>query len=86
MAKFPDSPSFTGAFAPVRVEADIEDLAVDGDVPADIDGAFYRVQPDPKFPPRLGDDIAFNGDGMISMFRFHGGRVDLTQRWCRTDK
>ena len=86
MAKFPDSPSFTGAFAPIRIEADIEDLTVDGDIPADLDGAFYRVQPDPKFPPRLGDDIAFNGDGMISMFRFRQGRVDLKQRWCQTDK
>jgi carotenoid cleavage dioxygenase-like enzyme len=86
MAKFPNTPSFTGPFAPVRVEADVEDLDVEGDIPADIDGAFYRVQPDPKFPPRLGDDIAFNGDGMISMFRFRGGRVDLKQRWCRTDK
>ena len=86
MAKFPNSPSFTGPFAPVRVEADVDDLMVEGEVPADIDGAFYRVQPDPKYPPRLGDDIAFNGDGMISMFRFKGGKVDFKQRWCQTDK
>ena len=86
MAKFPNSPSYTGAFAPVRVEADVGDLEIEGDVPADLDGAFYRVQPDPKFPPLLGDDIAFNGDGMISMFRFRNGRVDFKQRWCHTDK
>ncbi len=86
MAKFPNSPSFSGPFAPIRIEADVEDLEVEGDIPVDIDGAFFRVQPDPKFPPRLGDDIAFNGDGMISQFRFRNGRVDLKQRWCRTDK
>jgi carotenoid cleavage dioxygenase len=86
MAKFPNSPSFTGPFEPVRVEADVEDLMVEGEIPDDIDGAFYRVQPDPKYPPRLGDDIAFNGDGMIGMFRFKNGRVDLKQRWCQTDK
>jgi carotenoid cleavage dioxygenase-like enzyme len=86
MAKFPNSPSFTGPFAPIRIEADVEDLMVEGDVPEDLDGAFYRVQPDPKFPPRLGDDIAFNGDGMIAMFRFRNGRVDLKQRWVQTDK
>ena len=86
MAKFPDSPSFTGPFTPVRVECDVADLDVEGDIPADLDGAFYRVQPDPAHPPLLGDDIAFNGDGMISMFRFKGGKVDLKQRYCQTDK
>ncbi|HEY1961413.1 MAG TPA: carotenoid oxygenase family protein [Rhizomicrobium sp.] len=86
MAKFPNSPSYTGPFAPIRIEADIEDLEIEGEVPEDLDGAFYRVQPDPKFPPLLGDDIAFNGDGMITMFRFRNGRVDLKQRWVHTDK
>ena len=28
-----------------------------------MNGAFKRVQPDPQFPPRLGDDISFSGDG-----------------------
>ena len=45
-----------------------------------------RVQPDPQFPPRLGDDIAFNGDGMISRFHFHDGQCDFKQRWAQTDK
>ena len=44
------------------------------------------MQPDPQLPPRLGDDISFNGDGMISMFRFKNGRVDFKQRCARTDK
>jgi carotenoid cleavage dioxygenase len=86
MSTFPNSPSFTGPFTPVRVEADVEDLDIEGRIPADIDGAFYRVQPDPHYPPLLGDDIAFNGDGMISMFRFKGGKVDFKQRYCQTDK
>ena len=86
MAQFPDSPAFTGFNTPSRIEADIDDLDIEGAVPRELDGAFYRVQPDPQFAPRLGDDIAFNGDGMITMFRFHGGRVDFKQRWARTDK
>ncbi len=86
MAKFPNSPSYTGVMAPIRIEADVGDLEIEGEVPSDLDGAFYRVQPDPKWPPRMGDDIAFNGDGMIGMFRFKNGRVDFKQRWCRTDK
>lgn len=86
MAKFPKTPSFTGVFEPIRIEADVEDLDIEGEVPADLDGAFYRVQPDPKHPPLLGDDIAFNGDGMVSMFRFKGGRVNFRQRYVQTDK
>ncbi len=86
MAKFPTSPSYTGFHAPSRLEADIHDLEVEGEVPRDINGAFYRVAPDPQLPPRLGDDIWFNGDGMISMFRFENGRIDFKQRRARTDK
>ena len=72
---------------PSRYEVDLEDLeVVEGVVPPELNGAFYRVHPDPQFPPRLGDDIWFNGDGMVSMFRFRAGRVDLKQRWIRTDK
>ena len=62
------------------------DLQHEGTIPPELDGAFYRVQPDPQFPPRLGDDIAFNGDGMISRFHFHDGQCDFRQRWAQTDK
>ena len=54
--------------------------------PPALEGAFYRVQPDPQFPPLLGDDIAFNGDGMITMFHFKNGKVNFRQRWAHTDK
>ena len=86
MAQFPDTPSFTGFNTPSRIEADIRDLQHAGTIPPELDGAFYRVQPDPQFPPRHGDDIAFNGDGMISRFHFHDGQCDFRQRWARTDK
>ncbi len=89
MATFPATPDWTGPNAPVRIECDVGDLEVDGEIPADLDGAFYRVQPDPQLPPRVNEGFlsnVFNGDGMITMFRFRGGRVSLKQRWCRTDK
>ena len=86
MAHFPDSPSFTGFNTPSRIEADVFDLVHEGTIPAELNGAFYRVQPDPQFPPRLGDDISFNGDGMITRFHFHDGQCDFRQRWARTDK
>ena len=86
MAHFPQTPAFTGFNTPSRIEADIADLQHEGTIPPELDGAFYRVQPDPQFPPRLGDDIAFNGDGMITRFHFHDGQCDFRQRWAQTDK
>jgi len=86
MAHFPDTPSFAGFNTPSRIEADIVDLVHRGTIPKELNGAFYRVQPDPQFPPRLGDDIAFNGDGMITRFHIHDGRCDFRQRWAQTDK
>lgn len=86
MTHFPDTPSFTGFNTPSRFEGEIMDLDVIGEIPPQLNGAFYRVQPDPQFPPLLGDDIAFNGDGNVSMFHFHDGKCDYRQRYARTDK
>jgi carotenoid cleavage dioxygenase-like enzyme len=86
MAVFPESPNFTGFNTPSRIEADIADLVYQGMIPPELNGAFYRVQPDPQFPPRLADDISFNGDGMITRFRIHDGQCDFRQRWAKTDK
>lgn len=87
MTRFPATPAFTGFNKPSRVEADVKDLNVAaGAIPPEISGAFFRVQPDPQYPPLLGDDIAFNGDGMVSRFHIHDGKVDFRQRWAQTDK
>lgn len=86
MAHFPDNPGFTGLMRMVRLEGDIVDLEVEGDVPAELNGAYYRVHPDPQFPPKYPDDQFFNGDGMVSQFRFRNGRIDFRQRYAQTDK
>jgi len=84
--RFPDLPIYRGFNAPGRIEADILDLEVEGSIPADLDGVFYRVGPDPQWPPLHGTDIYFNGDGMVSAFRFQGGHVDFKCRYVRTEK
>lgn len=83
---FPDDPIYQGFDAPGRVEAHVFDLEVEGKVPAELDGTFFRVAPDPQWPPKLGHDIFFNGDGMVCAFRFKDGHVDFTSRYVRTDK
>lgn len=41
---------------PCRFEGEINFLEVEGDIPEDIDGTFYRVMPDPQFPPLTDKD------------------------------
>ena len=84
--RFPDSPLFAGVNGPCRIEADIHDLEVAGEIPQAIDGAFYRVAADHQFPPRFAYDVPFNADGMVSMFRFQNGRVHLKSRYVHTDR
>ncbi|WP_374531324.1 carotenoid oxygenase family protein [Novosphingobium sp.] len=86
MAHFPDTPLFSSVLRLNRLQGEIADLEVEGEVPSELDGAFYRVHPDPQFAPKFADDQFFNGDGMISMFRFRNGRVDFKQRYAQTDK
>jgi carotenoid cleavage dioxygenase len=83
---FPESAAFQGYNTPSRVEADIFDLEVHGELPGDLKGVWYRMTPDPQFPPRLGDDIYLSGDGMISSFRFGGGWCDYKSRYVRTER
>lgn len=85
--KFPDTPTFRGFQAPGRFEADIHALPViQGEIPRDLFGTFYRVGPDPQFPPMSGNDIPLNGDGMVSLFRFEDGQVDFKCRYVKTPK
>ncbi len=84
--RFPDSPIYKGFKTPGRFEADIFDLEFEGELPGNLSGTFYRVGPDPQLPPRVPNDIFFNGDGIVSMFRFDGGHVDFKQRYIRTPK
>ena len=86
MVKFPDLPMFAGVNAPSRIEADVENLEVTGELPPELDGAFYRVAADHQFPPRFQNDVPFNADGLVSMFRFKDGRVSLKSRYVQTDR
>lgn len=84
--KYPDSVAFQGFNKPCRLEGDIFELEVDGTVPAEINGTFYRVQPDHRFPPMFENDIHFNGDGSITAIRIQDGHVDFKQRYAQTDR
>jgi carotenoid cleavage dioxygenase-like enzyme len=85
--RFPDEPGFAGRFAPVRLEGEIRGLEVtQGEVPASLNGTFYRVGADPAWPPFVERDFYFNADGMVAMFRFENGYADFRSRYVRTPR
>ena len=53
---FPDRPQFSGFMKPCRMEGEVLNLEVYGEIPEDIDGTFYRVMPDPQYSPFIEDD------------------------------
>ena len=64
--RFPQTPTFTGFNEPRRIEGEVFDLEVEGELPATLNGTFYRCGPDARFPPRLGDDININGEPLTT--------------------
>ncbi len=84
--KYPATSYFSGGLKPTRIEADIFQLETTGIIPHDINGTFYRIQPDPRFPPVFESDVHFSGDGSVSAFSFQDGHVDFKQRYVQTDR
>ncbi|MBB4640995.1 carotenoid oxygenase family protein [Rhizorhapis suberifaciens] len=84
MKIFPQTPDFMGLNEPLGVEVHLENLEVEGTIPSEIEGAFFRAVPDPEFAPLYPDDTALSGDGMISRIRFQGGKVDYDIRYVKT--
>ncbi len=83
---FPRTMDFSGFNAPSRVECDIFDLEIDGTLPEEINGSWYRLTPDAQFPPLDPNDTLISGDGMISLFRFQDGHVDYRSRYVMTER
>lgn len=71
-----------------RSENTLYDCEVEGDIPDDLNGAFYRVGPDAQYPKpaALEHDIAFDGEGHVSMFRIQNSHADYLSRWVKNDR
>ncbi|MDP3748274.1 MAG: carotenoid oxygenase family protein [Phenylobacterium sp.] len=80
---YPHDPLLAGAFEPIRMECDYADLPIEGALPAELEGALYRIGPNPQFAPR-GPYSPLQGDGMIHAFHIARGRVAYRNRWVRT--
>ena len=84
MAKYPHTVEFTALNRPVRLEVAVRNLDVEGTIPHEIAGSFFRAVPDPAHPPLFDDDIALSGDGMVSRFFIENGHVDYDIRYVHT--
>ena len=69
---------------PTHIEASAHDLAVEGEIPAEIEGSFFRAVQDAAYPPQSADDHVLSHDGMISKIDFRGGRVSTAIKYVKT--
>jgi carotenoid cleavage dioxygenase len=77
------NPFLQGNYAPWRLEGDAPDLEVEGRLPPDLNGTFYRNGPNPAYEP-LGRYHWFDGDGMIHAVTLRDGRASYRNRWVRS--
>jgi carotenoid cleavage dioxygenase-like enzyme len=80
-----DHPYRTGPWRPQTTEWAADDLeAVDGKIPADLDGVYLRNTENPLHPS-LKAYHPFDGDGMIHVVGFRDGKAFYRNRFIRTD-
>lgn len=85
MGAFPQTMYFTGLNAPVGEEVRLKGLKVEGTLPAEVRGSFYRAVPDPAYPPKFANDHTLSGDGMVSRLSFNAdGTADFAIRFVET--
>jgi carotenoid cleavage dioxygenase len=86
MSRFPDTVEFAHLNRPIGIEWSARNLDVQGKIPAEIHGAFFRAVPDPAFAPIYPDDSSLSADGMVSRFHFENGAVDHDIKFLRTPR
>lgn len=84
MKNFPQTPNYIGLNTPLGVEWQAFDLDVEGALPTEVEGAFFRAVPDPQYPPFHEDDPVLADDGMVHRIQFKQGRVHSALRYVQT--
>ncbi|ARN75708.1 carotenoid oxygenase family protein [Oceanicoccus sagamiensis] len=85
MEPWPDNAFLQGYYEPLTAECTAPDLIIEGEIPKDLNGTFYRNGPNPQFPPQ-NEYHFFTGDGMVHAFEFNNGKVSHKNRWARTER
>lgn len=79
-----DHPYLHGQFAPTSREYDADDLVVEGDLPADLYGAYVLNGPSQRFAPPNKYHY-YDGDAMLRAIYFRDGKASFRQRWIRNE-
>jgi len=79
-----DNPYLHGVYAPARHEIAAENLAIEGELPLDLEGAYLRNGPNPVFQPK-NRYHPFDGDGMVHAVYFRDGKASYRNRLIRTE-
>ncbi|WP_157220595.1 8'-apo-carotenoid 13,14-cleaving dioxygenase [Flavisphingomonas formosensis] len=79
-----EHPFLTGIHRPMSVELTLNELEVEGVIPAALDGRYLRIGPNPVVPDPVGYHW-FIGDGMVHGVRLADGRaLWYRNRWIRS--
>ncbi len=80
-------PYLTGVHKPMTEEVTLADLDVDGEIPAQLDGRYLRIGPNPVQAPDEASYHWFTGDGMAHGIRIVDGKAEwYRNRWVRSNK
>ena len=79
------NPYLTGIHTPMSHELTLTDLEVTGQIPAELDGRYIRIGPNPVTAPNPAAYHWFTGDGMVHGVRLKGGKaLWYRNRWIRS--
>ena len=79
-----DHPYLKDAWVPNYDEYEVTDLNALGDIPEDIEGAYYRNTENQVHEP-IGRFHPFDGDGMIHSINFDNGKANYVNKFIRTE-
>ena len=80
-----DNPFMSGIHTPMSEELTIEGLSITGEIPAELDGRYVRIGPNPQHSTGKGHHW-FTGDGMVHGVRLRGGKAEwYRNRYIRSN-
>lgn len=78
-----DNPYLHGVYAPTLDELSVDGLPVEGELPPDLVGGYFRNGPNPVYQPK-NRYHPFDGDGMVHAVYFQDGKAAYRNRYVET--